>query len=154
MNKVISVSSPWPGMLLEDYVLYEVTFFSLKFIFVLSFQEYQICQGTVMIEVLFTRKVGTFQKVEVSVLMFFSYSMLVVWWGFLFFWRGRLALSKHLPSILFLLRKIGPELTSEIIFLYFVCGTPATAWLDEQCVGLRQGSEPTNLGLLKWSTRT
>ena len=28
------------------------------------------------------------------------------------------------------LRKTGPELTSVPIFLYFICGTPATAWLD------------------------
>ena len=30
------------------------------------------------------------------------------------------------------LRKIGPELTSVPIFLYFICRTPATAWLDKQ----------------------
>ena len=29
----------------------------------------------------------------------------------------------------FFFRKIGPELTSVPIFLYFICGTPATAWL-------------------------
>ena len=27
----------------------------------------------------------------------------------------------------------GPELTSMTIFLYFVCGTPVTAWLDKGC---------------------
>ena len=39
-----------------------------------------------------------------------------------------------MPSILlFLLRKTGPELTSMPIFLYFICGTPTTAWLDKWC---------------------
>ena len=33
------------------------------------------------------------------------------------------------------LRKVGPELTSMPIFIYFLCGTPATAWLDKLCVG-------------------
>ena len=32
---------------------------------------------------------------------------------------------------LFFLRKIGPELTSVPIFLYFICGMSATAWLDK-----------------------
>ena len=31
-----------------------------------------------------------------------------------------------------LLRKTGPGLTSVPIFLYFICGTPATAWLAER----------------------
>ena len=63
---------------------------------------------------------------------------------FLFFW-GRLALSWHLlPILLFLLRKTGLELTSVPIFLYFICGTPATAWLDRRCVGPHLGSEPVN----------
>ena len=35
----------------------------------------------------------------------------------------------------FLVRKTGPELTSVPIFLYFIRGMPATARLDEQCVG-------------------
>ena len=30
---------------------------------------------------------------------------------------------------IFFLRKISPELTSMPMFLYFICGTPATAWL-------------------------
>ena len=29
--------------------------------------------------------------------------------------------------------KTGPELTSVPIFLYFICGTPATAWPAKQC---------------------
>ena len=50
------------------------------------------------------------------------------------FFFGRLALSEHLlPILLFLLRKTGPELTFLPIFLYFICGTPATAWLTKQC---------------------
>uniref|UniRef100_A0A9L0SX71 Acylphosphatase n=2 Tax=Equus TaxID=9789 RepID=A0A9L0SX71_HORSE len=45
-----------------------------------------------------------------------------------------LALSLHLPPILlFLLRKTGPELTSVPIFIYLICGTPATAWLGKWC---------------------
>uniref|UniRef100_A0A9L0JZL0 KRAB domain-containing protein n=1 Tax=Equus asinus TaxID=9793 RepID=A0A9L0JZL0_EQUAS len=31
------------------------------------------------------------------------------------------------------LRTTGSELTSVPIFLYFICGTPATAWLVKQC---------------------
>ena len=56
-------------------------------------------------------------------------------------------------------RKIGPELTSVPIFLYFVCGAPATAlqhglipataWLDKQCVGPCLGSELANPGASK-----
>ena len=33
------------------------------------------------------------------------------------------------------------------IFLYFICGMPATAWLDKRCIGLyHTGSEPENPG--------
>ena len=32
-----------------------------------------------------------------------------------------------------MLRKTGPELTSMPSFLYFICGTPATAWLAKRC---------------------
>ena len=35
-------------------------------------------------------------------------------------------------NLLFLLRKIGPELTSMHIFLYFIRCMPATAWLDKR----------------------
>ena len=31
------------------------------------------------------------------------------------------------------LRNVSPELTSVPIFLYFICGTPATAWLANRC---------------------
>ena len=55
---------------------------------------------------------------------------------------------------LFLLRQISPELTSLTVFLYFICGTPATAQLDQQWVGLHPGSEPANLGPWKWNMRT
>ena len=51
---------------------------------------------------------------------------------FFFLW-GRLALSQLLPLLLFLLRKTAPELTSVPVFLYFICGTPTTAWLDKWC---------------------
>ena len=50
-----------------------------------------------------------------------------------FFFGGRLALSWLLPVLLFLLRKTGPELTFLPIFLYFICGTSATAWLAQRC---------------------
>ena len=39
-------------------------------------------------------------------------------------------LTSAANSPLFLLRKIVPELTPVPIFLYFIRGTPATAWLD------------------------
>ena len=51
--------------------------------------------------------------------------------------------------LFFLLRKISPELTSVPIFLYFVCGMPATSRLTNG-VGPCPGSEPANL-LPKWS---
>ena len=35
------------------------------------------------------------------------------------------------------------------IILYFICGMPATACLDRQCLGLHPGSEPLNPGLPK-----
>ena len=44
----------------------------------------------------------------------------------------------------FFFRKIGPEQTSVPIFLYFMCGMPATAWLDKQCLGAYPGSESAN----------
>ena len=34
---------------------------------------------------------------------------------------------------LLLLKKTGPELTSMPIFLYFICGTPTTAWRAKWC---------------------
>ena len=50
----------------------------------------------------------------------------------------------------FLLRKISPELTAAAtIFLYFICGTPATAWLSKCCVGPHLGSGPSNPRPLK-----
>ena len=45
---------------------------------------------------------------------------------------------------------VGPELTAVPVFLCFTWDA-ATAWLDEQCVGPRPGSEPVNPGLPKWS---
>ena len=52
---------------------------------------------------------------------------------FFFFLRK---ISSELTSTanpLFLLRKTGPELTSVPVFLYFICGTPTTAWLHKWC---------------------
>ena len=42
---------------------------------------------------------------------------------------------------LFFFKEAVPELTSIPIFLYFIRGTPATAWLDKPCVG-QQAQEP------------
>ena len=40
------------------------------------------------------------------------------------------------------------------IFLYFICGTPATAWLDKQCIGVHLGSELANPGVPTWNVQT
>uniref|UniRef100_A0A8C4LFQ9 Ras-related protein Rab-7a n=1 Tax=Equus asinus TaxID=9793 RepID=A0A8C4LFQ9_EQUAS len=55
---------------------------------------------------------------------------------------------KHLKG------RLALSLTSVPIFLCFICETPATAWLDQRCVGLHPRSEPTNPGLLKRNMRT
>ena len=47
--------------------------------------------------------------------------------------------------------KISLELTSVLILLYFVCETPATAWLDKRCVRPCPGSERVDPRLLKQS---
>ena len=52
------------------------------------------------------------------------------------------------------LRKIGPELTSVPMFLYYICGTPTTAWLDKRCVGPHLGSELASPRPWKLSTWT
>ena len=51
-----------------------------------------------------------------------------------------------LALILLFLRKIGPELMSVPIFLYFICGTPDTAWLNKWYIGPCLGSEPVKPG--------
>ena len=71
--------------------------------------------------------------------------------NFFFFFLLR-KISPELTSTtnpLLLLWKIGPELTSMPIFLYFICGMPATSWLDKQCVGLCLGSKLATPG--SWS---
>ena len=45
----------------------------------------------------------------------------------------------HFP-LFFFLRKTGPERTSVPIFLYFIRGTPDSAWFHKRCVGPRLGS--------------
>ena len=61
----------------------EVPFFSLKFMFVASFQEYLNCQVNVTIEVLFTRKVRSLRGwVEIFTLVF-SYSVLTILYFYL-----------------------------------------------------------------------
>lgn len=74
---VHKVPLPWHGMVLVISLM--KCLFSLKFLFVPSFLEYLNCEVNVMIEVLFTRKVRTFGEIKILVLMFFSYSALVVW---------------------------------------------------------------------------
>ena len=54
----------------------------------------------------------------------------------------------------FFLRMISSELTSVPIFLYFICRTPVTAWLDKQCVGPHPGSKLMNPGPPKERTQT
>ena len=71
--------------------------------------------------------------------------VLYVWFEVL--WVFLRKISPELTSAanpLFLLRKTSPELTSVPIFFYFICGTPATAWLDKWRVGLHPGSELVN----------
>ena len=55
------------------------------------------------------------------------------------------------PSLFFRLRKIGTELISVSVFLYFVCRLLPQHGLMSG-VGLHPGSEPVNPGLPKWST--
>ena len=43
-------------------------------------------------------------------------------------------------------RKIGPELTSVANLPPLCTWDATTAWLDEQCIGLRPGPKPTNPG--------
>ena len=50
-----------------------------------------------------------------------------------FYPKWFLAIALRSTFLLFFLRKISPELTSMPIFLYFICGTPTTAWLAKQC---------------------
>ena len=56
--------------------------------------------------------------------------------------------------ILCFLRKTGRELTSVPIFLYFIYGMPATAWLDKRCIDLHLGCEPANPGPPKQNVLT
>ena len=76
-----------------------------------------------------------------------------------------------LKTTFFLVRKIGPELTSVAnlplfgeedqpsanirahLPLLYVCDA-ATAWLDERCIGPCPGSEPANLGPPKQRAQT
>ena len=59
-----------------------------------------------------------------------------------------------LPILLLLPRKIGCEVTSVPIFLYFTCGMHATAWPDKHCAAPCPGSELANPGQPKWNLRT
>ena len=55
-------------------------------------------------------------------------------------------LTSCCQSSSFSLRKIVAGLTCEPVFLYFICGTPATTW---QCVSPCPESPPANPGPLK-----
>ena len=71
---------------------------------------------------------------EIIIWMKFSFLCFNAFLFIYFFW-GKSALSCLLPILLFffLLRKTGRELTSMLIFLYFICGTPTTAWPAKLC---------------------
>ena len=66
---------------------------------------------------------------------------------------GKVSLRVTEDDIFFILRKIIPELTSVPIFLYFISGTPGTAWLDKWCLDLCLASELANPGPPKQSAR-
>ena len=51
-------------------------------------------------------------------------------------------------------KKVGLELISLPIFLYFVCGSPPQHGLMSSVVGPHSGSKPANPGSPKWRTRT
>ena len=55
-------------------------------------------------------------------------------------------------SFLFFVRKIGPELTSVTNLPLFCMWDATTAWFDERCGGLHQGSEPPNPRPPEWMT--
>ena len=61
-------------------------------------------------------------------------------------------LLKFIYLFIFLVRKIGPELTSVPVFLHFVCGLLPQHGLMRG-VGPHLVCEPTNTGLLKQSAR-
>ena len=67
---------------------------------------------------------------------------------------GRLTQAFGVQSLFFflLVKKIGPELTSVLIFLYFVCGMPPRHGLMIG-VGPRLGSKPENPGPSKQSVQ-
>ena len=67
------------------------------------------------------------------------------WGSYLFFLVRKICpelTSVADPPFFFCLRKIRPELISVPVFLYFVCGSPATAWPLTSGVGLYPGTEP------------
>lgn len=68
------------GVLLKGLSSRGTTSLSSKIHVYSSISRNLTCLINVMIGVLFARKVRTFQEIEVSVLMFFSYPGLVVWY--------------------------------------------------------------------------
>ena len=56
-------------------------------------------------------------------------TLLQFWFIILLFFLRKISPELTTANPPLLLRKTGPELTSMPIFLYFICGTPATAWL-------------------------
>ena len=81
---------------------------------------------------------------SLCIVTLFSYSGQKSGWFFSFFFWGRLALSYHLPTLLLFLRRTGPELTVMPIFLYFICGTPTTAWLAKWWHGFPSSAMSTS----------
>ena len=91
--------------------------------------------------------IAQFSHLKCTIKWFFTIFRVVRYIRFFF-----LFLRKISPELIichsssFLPTKSGPELTSMPILLYFICGTPATVWLDNRCVGPHPGSEPRTLG--------
>ena len=69
----------------------------------------------------------------ICVHMYVSFSNTKISLNFFLFLRKISPELTSAANTTFLLRKTGPELTSMPIFLYFICETPATAWLHKQC---------------------
>ena len=86
------------------------------------------------------------KKMRILIIITLVFILLQSWnTSFDFFLRrisSELTSAANPPLFFFfflLLRKIGPGLTSVLIFLYFICGMPVTAWLDKQYVGPAPG---------------
>ena len=108
----------------------------------------------------FTSIFGCLTLSHSSLLLFsFDFIFYFLWFmlvSFLYFLGGRDWPWANIccQSSSFSLRKTSLELTSMPIFLSFICGMPATAWLDKQCIGPHPGSELVKPGVPKENVRT